>query len=109
LFQSEEDENQETVEDSPQTKRRKLEESSLAARTQHLSTLNNEIEQMEQELLESKHWSLTGETGSKKRERNSLLELNLDLPMSYFQSKRAVDEAIAMGTLGQDGNGGLGF
>lgn len=72
--------------------------SSLAARSHRLETLSSEVERMEQELLAPKHWSLVGEASKDRRERNSLLELSLELPMSHFRARSAkADLAQATG------------
>jgi len=70
---------------------------SLAERDQRIREMEEEVERMEREQMTDKHWSLMGEVNGKSRETNSLLELHLDLPMSHFQSKRTIDQAIATG------------
>ncbi|GBE62169.1 M phase phospho MPP10 [Babesia ovata] len=43
---------------------------------------DDEISQLEKELVAQKHWSLMGETTGHKRPRNSLLDLDLELPQN---------------------------
>eukprot|EP00392_Amoebophrya_sp_AT5.2_P011173 g11248.t1 len=70
---------------------------SLVNQDRRIQEMEDEVERLEQEALADKHWSLAGEVSGKQRERNSLLELHLDLPMTHFQSKRTLDAAIATG------------
>ncbi|CAD7926154.1 unnamed protein product [Amoebophrya sp. A120] len=69
----------------------------LAVKDRRIQDLEEEVDRLEREALAQKHWSLGGEVAGKQRERNSLLELHLDLPMTHFQSKRTLDTAIATG------------
>ena len=82
---------------------------SLARRDRRLVEAEAECERMEEELLHKKHWSMTGEAAAKDRERNSLLAMHLDLPMTHMQSKRAMDDAIAAGQEVEDGRAGFLF
>ena len=66
--------------------------------------LKKQKEKLEQEQLEKKHWSVSGEATAHNRPLNSLLELHVDLPMSHFAGKKAIDAAIAGGYDGMDGD-----
>merc|ERR1739847_187272 len=62
-----------------------------------LKAMEEEIRKMEEEQVSDKHWTMKGEAKALDRPLNSLLETHLDLPMSCFASKRAIDQAIALG------------
>ncbi|CAD7962378.1 unnamed protein product [Amoebophrya sp. A25] len=79
------------------TERKKTAKESLLAKDRRIREMEEEVDRLEQEALSQKHWSLGGEVSGKQRDRNSLLELHLDLPMTHFQSKRTLDAAIASG------------
>lgn len=69
-----------------------------------IAKMEAEIEQLENEQLEKKHWSQLGEAQATERPLNSLIELHVDMPMSHFAMKRAAAEAGALG-LDEEGDG----
>lgn len=69
-----------------------------------IAKMEAEIEQLENEQLEKKHWSQLGEAQATERPLNSLIELHVDMPMSHFAMKRAAAEAGALGD-DEDGDG----
>jgi len=75
----------------------KVQRESLVAADKRIADMEADIARMENEQVADKHWSLQGEANARQRPLNSLLEMHLDLPMSCFASKRAVDQAIALG------------
>lgn len=60
--------------------------------------LNDAIDEMEMDLIGTKHWSLMGEAGAKSREHNSLLSLHLELPQ--YNHQKANDLEAFPDTLG---------
>ncbi|GFE55380.1 U3 small nucleolar ribonucleoprotein [Babesia ovis] len=44
---------------------------------------SDQISQLEKDLIAQKHWSLMGEATARKRPRNSLLDLDLELPQNF--------------------------
>ncbi|KAK1441756.1 hypothetical protein BgAZ_500880 [Babesia gibsoni] len=62
----------------------------------------DEISRVEKELVSQKHWSLMGEATGKKRPRNSLLDLDIELPQN--SSFIHVDKADVAGADDQEGD-----
>eukprot|EP00397_Hematodinium_sp_SG-2012_P023059 GEMP01023934.1.p1 GENE.GEMP01023934.1~~GEMP01023934.1.p1 ORF type:complete len:773 (-),score=320.21 GEMP01023934.1:108-2426(-) len=92
VSEDKEKESDDEAEDDEEAKR-----DTLASMDKRIRDMEEEIERMEDEQIEDKHWTLKGEANARQRPMNSLLETHLDLPMSCFASKRAVDQAIALG------------
>eukprot|EP00928_Gymnodinium_smaydae_P031953 TRINITY_DN23281_c0_g2_i3.p1 TRINITY_DN23281_c0_g2~~TRINITY_DN23281_c0_g2_i3.p1 ORF type:complete len:788 (+),score=312.07 TRINITY_DN23281_c0_g2_i3:49-2364(+) len=78
---------------------------SLYEMDKRLRQMEEEVERLEDEQLEDKHWSMRGEVKGKERPMNSLLEMHLEQPMTHFAGRRA--EAAA-GTGPADAAGGEG-
>jgi len=64
---------------------------SLYEMDKRLRALEDEVNKLEEEQLEEKPWLLRGEVSAKQRPMNSLLEVHLEQPMSYFAGRRAED------------------
>ncbi|EER02233.1 FK506-binding nuclear protein, putative [Perkinsus marinus ATCC 50983] len=70
----------------PVVESRRSETSALKKR---IEEMENEIEEMEREQLDEKHWTMTGEATGSSRPLNSLLEQHIDLPFSKLAARRA--------------------
>lgn len=75
--------------------------SSLLALAEKNDELNALLDATERELISEKHWSLMGEASAKHRDKNSLLELHLELPQYHHQY--ATDSELLPDTLGVSG------
>ncbi|EER12429.1 U3 small nucleolar ribonucleoprotein mpp10, putative [Perkinsus marinus ATCC 50983] len=71
---------------APVVESRRSETSALKKR---IEEMENEIEEMEREQLDEKHWTMTGEATGSSRPLNSLLEQHIDLPFSKLAARRA--------------------
>ncbi|KAF4745841.1 u3 small nucleolar ribonucleoprotein MPP10, partial [Perkinsus olseni] len=63
--------------------------SETSALKKRIADMENEIEEMEREQLDEKHWTMTGEATGSSRPLNSLLEQHIDLPFSKLAARRA--------------------
>ncbi|KAF4707667.1 u3 small nucleolar ribonucleoprotein MPP10, partial [Perkinsus olseni] len=63
--------------------------SETSALKKRIADMEDEIEEMEREQLDEKHWTMTGEATGSSRPLNSLLEQHIDLPFSKLAARRA--------------------
>lgn len=100
----EDDDTLQTDEQKMDSEEEEQEPKTITALQRRLQKAQDEIEKLEEEQLEKKHWSVSGEATAHQRPLNSLLELHVDLPMSHFASKKSIDTAIAGGYDELDGD-----
>eukprot|EP00440_Ansanella_granifera_P002752 gb/GFBE01003004.1/.p1 GENE.gb/GFBE01003004.1/~~gb/GFBE01003004.1/.p1 ORF type:complete len:720 (+),score=276.93 gb/GFBE01003004.1/:1-2160(+) len=73
---------------------------SLYEMDKRLQALEEEVSKLEEEQMQEKTWEMKGEVSARQRPLNSLLEVDLDQPMTSFAARRAED--VAGGAEGQD-------
>eukprot|EP00931_Biecheleriopsis_adriatica_P072373 TRINITY_DN4660_c0_g2_i1.p1 TRINITY_DN4660_c0_g2~~TRINITY_DN4660_c0_g2_i1.p1 ORF type:complete len:730 (+),score=279.42 TRINITY_DN4660_c0_g2_i1:86-2191(+) len=64
---------------------------SLYERDKRLQAMEEEVAKLEEEQLQEKSWEMKGEVSARQRPLNSLLEVELDQPMTSFAARRAED------------------
>ncbi|EDO05730.1 U3 small nnucleolar ribonucleoprotein Mpp10 family protein [Babesia bovis T2Bo] len=69
---------------------------------------DDQISQVEKDLIAEKHWSLMGEASARKRARNSLLDLDLELPQNsafiHAEAAGEMDGVVEDDTMGLEEN-----